>query len=65
MMAKRYLTNAEADAKAFDILQNMEPRIAQSFFWNFSSRYERRMAILNHKFYQELNESSDHPHTSP
>ena len=60
-MSKRYLTNAEADAKAFDILQNMEPRIAQSFFWNFKSREERRMAILNWKFYKEINESSPAP----
>lgn len=54
-MSKNYKADAARDAKAFNILQNMEPRIAQSFFWNFSSRTERREAILAWKADQEMN----------
>ena len=41
-----YKPHADLDAKAFDILQNMPPEIAQAFFWNYKSREQRRDAIL-------------------
>ena len=53
-----YRLDERRDALAFDILQNMEPKIAQSFFWNFKSRTERREAILAWKADQEMNESA-------
>ena len=55
----RYADDAARDAKCFAILQSVEPRIAQSFFWNFSSRAERREAILAWKADQEMN-SKEH-----
>lgn len=55
-MSKHYKPDPARDAKAFDILQNeMSPRIAQSFFWNFSSRTERREAILAWNADREMN----------
>jgi hypothetical protein len=49
------MSETERDALCFQILQNMPPTIAQSFFWNFSSRRQRRKAILAWKADQEIN----------
>lgn len=50
-----YQPDERRDALAFDVLQNMEPRIAQAFFWNFKSRSERREAVLARKADREMN----------
>lgn len=49
------------DAKAFDILQNMPPEVAQAFFWNFKSRTERREAILAWHADKEINMDTTYP----
>ena len=33
------------DAHRFQFLQNIDPKDAQAFFWNFTSRRERAKAI--------------------
>ena len=64
-MAKRYKTNAELDAKAFDILQRLPHQVAQSFFWNHSSRQNRRDAILKFKIetHEDVVEDAYREHT--
>lgn len=49
-----YKPDTRRDAMAFDILQNMDPKAAQAFFWNFKSRSERREAILAWKAYKDI-----------
>ena len=39
------LTAAQKDAERFVFLQNIDPKEAQAFFWNISSRRERAKAI--------------------
>lgn len=36
------------EAQLFRTLQNMPAKVAQSFFWNYSSRKERAKAIAEH-----------------
>jgi multidrug resistance efflux pump len=42
---KAKLAEAEKDAKRFNKLQNMDPKKAQAFFWNYLSRKQRAKAI--------------------
>jgi len=37
--------NTVKDAARFQFLQNINPKDAQAFFWNFTSRHERAQAI--------------------
>lgn len=39
------LANAQKNADRFNYLQNIDPKDAQAFFWNFNSRRQRAAAI--------------------
>lgn len=39
------LAEAQKDAERFKALQDMDPKKAQAFFWNYTSRKQRAKAI--------------------